>query len=302
MSTSPIDLSRLPVPDIVETIDFETLLTERKTRLVSLYPADQQADVAATLELESEPMTILLEENAYREVVLRQRVNDAARAVMLAYANGTDLDHLAALFDIERLTLVKADPEHNVLQVEESDTDLRRRTQLAPQGFSVAGPEGAYISHALNASAQVLDVSATSPAPCEVLITVLSRVGDGSADDALIEVVKTALQNDEVRPLTDKVTVKSAEIVRYEIRATLIFFAGPDAEVVLNEAQSRCDDYVAQMHKLGMEITLDGIYAASRPAGVQRVMLDAPIDDIPITKQQAPFCTKVTLTPGGIYV
>jgi len=245
MSVSPIDLSRLPVPDIVETIDFENLLAERKTRLVSLYPTDQQADVAATLELESEPMTILLEENAYREVVLPQRVNDAARAVMLAYAKGTDLDHLAALFDVARLTLVKADPEHKILQVEESDTDLRKRTQLAPQGFSVAGPEGAYISHALNASAQVLDVSATSPAPCEVLITVLSRIGDGSADDALIDAVKAVLQDDDVRPLTDKVTVQSAEIVRYEIRATLIFFAGPDAEVVLNEAQSRCDDYVS---------------------------------------------------------
>jgi phage-related baseplate assembly protein len=30
----------------------------------------------------------LLQENAYREVIWRQRVNEAARAVMLAYAAG----------------------------------------------------------------------------------------------------------------------------------------------------------------------------------------------------------------------
>ena len=162
MSVTPIDLSQLPSPDVVETIDYETLLAARKARFVSLYPADEQAEIAATLALESEPVVKLLQENAYREIVLRQRVNDAARAVMLAYAVGTDLDHLAALFGIRRLTITPADPEHDVAAVMESDTDLRARTQLAPQSLSVAGPEGAYVSHARNADGRVLDASAVS--------------------------------------------------------------------------------------------------------------------------------------------
>ncbi|NUV25651.1 hypothetical protein MS6204_04603 [Escherichia coli] len=45
-----------------------------------------------TLELESEPATKLLQENAYRELLLRQRINEAAQAVMVAYAMGGDLD------------------------------------------------------------------------------------------------------------------------------------------------------------------------------------------------------------------
>ncbi len=44
-----------------------------------------------TLELESEPATKLLQENAYRELLLRQRINEAAQAVMVAYAMGGDL-------------------------------------------------------------------------------------------------------------------------------------------------------------------------------------------------------------------
>ncbi|MFM0181759.1 baseplate J/gp47 family protein [Paraburkholderia aspalathi] len=301
MSATPIDLSQLPAPDIVETIDFESLLAERKAKLVSLYPADQQAEVAAALALESEPMNIHLQENTYREIVLRQRVNDAARAVMLAYATGKDLVQLAALFGISKLTIVEPDPANDIEGVYESDTDLRARTQLAPQSFSVAGPEGAYISHARNADGLVLDASATSPAPCEVVVTVLSRDGDGTAEKPLLDKVTAALQSDDVRPLTDKVTVQGAQINRYAIRATLVFFAGPDRSVAMAEANKKTAAYAKEMHKLGMEITLDGIYAAARQAGVQKVILESPLANIPATKQQAPYCTAIELIDGGIY-
>ncbi|VWD56405.1 baseplate assembly protein [Burkholderia lata] len=301
MSVTPIDLSQLPSPDIVETIDYEALLAARKARFVSLYPAGEQAEIAATLALESEPVVKLLQENAYREIVLRQRVNDAARAVMLAYAVGTNLDHLAALFGIRRLTITPADPEHDIAAVMESDTDLRARTQLAPQSLSVAGPEGAYVSHARNADGRVLDASAVSPAPCEVLVSVLARDGDGTADPALIAAVAAALQADDVRPLTDQVTVRGAEILRYQVRARLVFFAGPDRAVALAEANRAMKKYTESMHRLGMEVTLDGIYAAARAAGVQKVILESPLAGLPATKQQAPYCTGIELIDGGVY-
>mgnify|MGYP007099512465 CR=1 FL=1 len=101
--SSPIDLSRLPAPDVVEPLDYESILAERKAALIALYPEAEQADIAALLELESEPLTKLCEENAYRELHWRQRVNEAAKAVMLAYSSKTDLDQLAANSNIERL-------------------------------------------------------------------------------------------------------------------------------------------------------------------------------------------------------
>ena len=44
-----IDLSQLPAPDVVEQLDYESLLEERKTTLISLYPADQQEAISRTL-------------------------------------------------------------------------------------------------------------------------------------------------------------------------------------------------------------------------------------------------------------
>ena len=90
-----IDLSQLPAPQIVDVPDFETLLAERKAAFVALYPADEQDAVRRTLVLESEPVTKLLQESTYREILLRQRINEAAQAVMVAYAIGGDLDQLA---------------------------------------------------------------------------------------------------------------------------------------------------------------------------------------------------------------
>ncbi len=109
-----IDLNQLPAPDVVEELDFETILAERKATLISLYPEDQQEAVARTLTLESEPLVKLLEENAYRELIWRQRVNEAARAVMLACAAGNDLDVIGANYNTTRLIITPADDSGNV--------------------------------------------------------------------------------------------------------------------------------------------------------------------------------------------
>ena len=44
MSTwTPIDLSQLPEPAVVETLDYEVILAERKAYLIGLWPAAEQA-------------------------------------------------------------------------------------------------------------------------------------------------------------------------------------------------------------------------------------------------------------------
>ncbi|UGS89797.1 baseplate J/gp47 family protein [Ralstonia wenshanensis] len=294
-----IDLSQLPPPDVVEELDFETLLGERKAALIVRYPAEEQADIAAVLALESEPLTKFLEESAFRELLLRQRINEAARAVMLAYAKGKDLEHIAALFGIQRLVIKPADPVAGTPAEMEEDADLRLRVQLAPQSFSTAGPEGAYRSLGRNADGRVLDVSATSPTEGEVRITVLSREGDGTAAPDLLEKVKAALRAEDKRPLTDYVTVQSATILHYEVSATLHLFPGPDATVVVTEARKRLATYVEACHRLGSVVVRSGLDAALHVAGVKEVELHQPADHIRPDMTQAPYCTGMTVTPGA---
>lgn len=166
---STIDLSLLPAPSIVEVLSFEAIYAERKAALVAHFPANQQEAVARALEIESEPMAKLLQENAYRELVWRQRVNEGARALMLAFASGTDLDQLAANVNLTRLVKVQQLDADTTVTTVETDALLRERIQLAFEGLSVAGPRNAYVKHARDADARVADISAISPEPCEVV-------------------------------------------------------------------------------------------------------------------------------------
>ncbi|EJA2760542.1 baseplate assembly protein [Salmonella enterica] len=296
-----IDLSQLPPPVVVEPLDFETLFAQRKAAFIAMYPEDEQEEIARTLELESEPITMLLEENCYREVLLRQRVNEAARAVMLAYSTDSDLDNLAVNFNVERLTIQEEDDSVTppIEAVMESDQDLRTRTQQAFEGLSVAGPTAAYEFWGRSADGRVADISAVSPTPACVTISVLSREGDGTASDDLLSVVAAALNDEEVRPVADRVTVQSAEIVPYQIDATLYIYPGPEAEPVRQASEQQLQAYIAAQNRLGRDIRLSAIYAALHVEGVQRVELAQPVADIVLSDYQASHCTEYTITVGG---
>ncbi|HBW1051611.1 TPA: baseplate assembly protein, partial [Klebsiella pneumoniae] len=94
-----IDLSQLPSPTIIEELDFETILIEVKAVMAAAFPEDMQSAVAAAIELESEPLNIIAQAMAYRELLLRQRINEGAAACMLSHATGDDLDNIAANLD-----------------------------------------------------------------------------------------------------------------------------------------------------------------------------------------------------------
>ncbi|EAR8794179.1 baseplate assembly protein [Salmonella enterica] len=296
-----VDLSLLPVPDVVEELDYETILAERIATLISLYPEDQQEAVARTLALESEPVVKLLQENAYREVIWRQRVNEAARAVMLAYAIDSDLDNIGANFNVERLVVTPADdttipPTPAEMEL---DADYRLRIQQAFEGMSVAGSTGAYEFHGRSADGRVADISVISPSPACVTISVLSRENNGAASDELLSIVRNALNGEDVRPVADRVTVQSAQIVDYQISATLFIYPGPESEPVRAAAEAKLKTYISAQHRLGRDIRLSAIYAALHVEGVQRVELTAPVADIVLDKTQASFCTDYQIVIGG---
>lgn len=193
-----VDLLRLPKPRVVEELDFEAILAAMVADYKERFPE-------FSAELKSEPVMKVLETAAYREVKVRQRVNDAARQTMLAFAGGSNLDHLAALVPMARLPV-------------ETDQPFRQRIQLAPEAFSTAGPTLAYVWHALSATAAVKDVTAVSPTPGDVVVTVLSAHGDGGP--AAVEVL-----GEETAVLAPEAVVTPAEgatAIRVKLGSTVM--------------------------------------------------------------------------------
>ncbi|MDW0617590.1 baseplate assembly protein [Mannheimia haemolytica] len=293
-----VDLSKLPAPKVLEELDYETLLAERKAKFLSLYPESERSVMAARLALESEPITKLLQENCYLQLLERQRINSAAQATMLAYATGTDLDVIGGNYNVKRLVVQPEDLTKNppIQEELEPDDDFRQRVQLKLESISGAGPRKAYTYHALSSHGRIADVSVISPKPAYVTVTVTSRVGTGQADDEIINAVTAALNDEDVRPIADRVTVQGAEIVEYTIEAVLKIYKGPEKEPILKAAQANLESYIQHTKRIGRDVTHAGIYAALHVAGVQNVQIKAPKNDLVLTPYQAGYCTGTVLS------
>jgi len=292
---SALDLSALPAPEVLEPLDFEDVYEEGLGTFRS-HMGDNW-----TAALESDPVTKVLEVGAYNKVGNRARVNDAAKALLLAHAIGSDLDHLGANVNLKRLVIQAEDLTvvPPVSEVKEKDDPFRERIQLAYEGLTTAGPRNSYILHARNASALVADATAESPSPCCVTVTVLSSEGEGVAGPELLAAVATELNDEDVRPLTDFVTVQSAQIIHYSIAAILhMNGAGPEGDASLAEAIKRLAAWINPRKRLGVEVARSAVDAQLHVAGVSRVELTGWVDLAP-TKAQAAFCTGYDVVLAG---
>jgi len=291
---SIVDLSELPAPDVLEPLDFEEAFAER----LSVFRGFMGDNWSAPLE--SDPVVKLLEVSAYVGIGDRARVNDAAKALLLAHAIGSDLDQLGANVNTPRL-VIQAEDLRAVPPVEkitEGNDAYRERIQLAYEGLTTAGPRNSYKLHARNASALVADASAESPSPACVTVTVLGLEGDGAVGPELLAVVARALNDENVRPLGDRLTVQSAQVLQYRIDAVLHMKGpGPESAVALAEAQRRLAAWVNPRKRLGVEVARSAVDAQLHVPGVSRVEL---IDwqDLAPTQAQAAFCTGYSVKLG----
>jgi phage-related baseplate assembly protein len=279
---STIDLSGMAPPDVIETLDYEAIVTAMRDDLVAKFPA-----IVGVIDLESEPARKLIEVFAYRELGLRARVNDAARAVMLAYALESDLDHIGARYAVERLE-------------GESDARFRHRIAIAPEALSVAGPEGAYQFHALSADVTIADVSVYMDRPGRVIVTVMMEGNDPVPSAEMLLKVREVINSKVVRPLTDEVAVLSPQIIRTPIAVKLTLYPGPSAATVKLQAETGLANLVERIHFLGYDLKRSAIYAASHEGGgVHGVEIITPAADIVTTPRQLVIIESVTVTTLG---
>jgi len=373
MYPKEFDITKVAPPALVEEIDYSAIVEAFKAALKEKLPAWHGED--------ADPAMKILEVAAYREMLLRQRINDAAKSVLLPFASTTNLDNLAAFYGEERLSGANAlcDVEFTVSdhQVElvipagyeltdgtatiraitmtelrfstsettktvqaefispagmaangitgalayaviplafivtilqktqavngadiETDDAFRRRILLSHTRPSTAGSVAGYRYFAFSADSRLKDVSVVSPNPGDVDVYCLSLEGNGDADQTMIDRVQAMLSADDVRPLSDNVTVQSAEIVEYTIEAKLYLYPRASIDIIA-EADARIREKVYELHRPSYDIRRSQIIGILWSEGVQSVDLVYPASDIEIAAHQAAFCTGIIVTLGG---
>ena len=260
------DLASLPIPAVIEPLSFETILLELQSEFQFRYP-----DYSALLA--SDPAVKLLEVAAYREVLLRNRINAAAKASLLAFATGSDLDHLAAFYGVTRL-------------MDEADEALRLRTRQRIIGFANAGGAAHYRYWALSASPEVADVEVDSPEPGRVRISVLAKGEEDTVPDAVLDAVRAVVLREDIRVLTDTVEVVPAELIPVTVAARIWLY--PDTPMAAFEAiEARFKEALAAQSGLGWDLTPSWVIGELHRPGVHKVELHSPTTDIRANANQA---------------
>ncbi|HAU9134483.1 TPA: baseplate assembly protein, partial [Escherichia coli] len=236
-----------------------------------------------------------------RVALMRQQINDAVRAVLLASAGGNDLDQVGANYQVQRLVITPADDSTipPTPAVYEDDDAFRERIQLSWARLSTAGAKNAYHYFAQSADPDVLDVKAYGPETHSqegrVFLYVLSRSGNGTASQPLLDKVAASVCDDETRPLTDFVSVRTAEIIPYDVVADIHIPYGLDGELVMANARKALQSYTDSVHRIGSVASRSGMDGALHQTGVITVNLTSPGSDIVPAMGQAPWCRSVTL-------
>jgi phage-related baseplate assembly protein len=280
-----VDLSQLPAPNVVQPLDFAAILAARIADLATRFQADPStANIATLLQYEVDPSVKIQESGAYREVVHYNRVNDAAKAVLVAYAIGPDLDNLGALMWTPRLP-------------GELDAAYRARLVLAGNAQNNAGPAGGIVYEAMSASSNVIGVGLSKvPYTGRVSVYILSSEAGGLPSQATLQAVRSQLLGDSVKLMTDEISVNPAAIRNYQVSATLTIPLGPDPTIVQTAAIAAVQAYVNACYNLGQTVYANMLEACLSVPNVINIQMASPPADIVCDQTTAPYCTNIAIT------
>ncbi|WP_264707171.1 baseplate assembly protein [Wolbachia endosymbiont (group A) of Acrocera orbiculus] len=238
--------------NIIEPLNFEEIFSRMKEELVKSF----------TALVESDPAMKVLEVAAWRELLLRQRINESVKSNLLKFATGEDLDNLAEFYGVER-------------EKEEEDERFRKRVKAKIKGWSTCGSKEYYRYHALSADRRVKDALVESKVPGSLEISILSTELS-TASEELLEIVKKQVTRDDIRVLTDTVTVIGCNIMEIDIHSRISTNYITSEE----EIQKQFIKKFEASRRLGWSVTRSWIIANLFVEGVENVELIEPKEDV----------------------
>lgn len=279
------DLSALPAPEVIEELSYEAFVSQLYADIKARFALEGvDWDVDAS---EADSAVITGQAQAYRELIVRTRVNYVAQQGFLYFAEGSNLDQLVAWLGITRLA-------------GESDDRLRARYRLATYGRSAGGPLERYEAVVMGASVDVRAVAIWREGRDPTLnVAVLAHSGGGEPTPTLLGIVEAALLQDHVRVVSDRFNVFSAiqTSVDVEIAVRLEETA---ADSVADTVAARVQSDWLQEDLLGLDLTEAFlISSASAVSGVTDVEVKSPEGGTVAGKNEVVGINSVAVTISG---
>lgn len=282
----------LPAPEIIDPSTYEEIFDRRLARFRTIAPD-------YTNLVEGDPVYMLIQAESYEELNLRERVNNAYRQTNIIWANGTNLDVLAANVNLTRQVKTPAvlDSLGNIETpaVLETDDQLRRRYLLAWHALGSA-TFGWYSFHALNSSEDVKDAFPRRTADGEVTVAIQAEGDDPVPSSTLLSDVETYMNANDRRILCDTLVIAAITKVEYTITAEITVEVEADRQAMLDKVTDAVEAFAEESEAIDRDIPLSRLYAILNPDGVASVDLTSPTANITTTNSQVPVATTITIT------
>jgi phage-related baseplate assembly protein len=306
---SVINLAELPLMQVLESISSEQILDDRMARFKALWftydpPNAAQYDVGP---LEFDPIKITQENSTFFEMALRDRVNQAARAVTLAYAVGGDLDAIASRYPggVPRL-----DTNNDGIP-DERDDRYRRRVWLSPNVLSAHGTAESYVFWAMTGDPTLHDASATTnEGTGKVFVTLMAESGSlvdlvwARKNDLLtglflstraepvfnptptlqqIVDVRKYILDESRRGLTDEIITYAPQVTTVNYKCRVWLFPNVSVDMAITGIEQALTALLEKQRWLGYDHSRMAIDAALAQPGVHHAVIDEPIKDVMVS-------------------
>lgn len=160
----------------------------------------------------------------------------------------------------------------------EPDENYRKRIREIPESFTTAGSKGAYEFWSKTASSNIIDVKVHSPSATNVDVYIWTE--NGVVSQELKNRVSEVLNEENIRPLTDNLSVKEPLKINYNINFD--YYINKENETLVNiikeNVTKTVGEYVKwQKGKIGRDINPDELIKRLKIAGVKRISLRNPV-------------------------
>lgn len=200
-----------------------------------------------------------------------------------SFSNGFEYGEITRLIDSVPF-LHQQDPVCNISTSKggndyENDDDLRKRVLNAPSGYSAAGSADSYKYCIMQLDPQIVDVTiAQGENDGELTAYVLTKSGRATNDQ--IATIQARIDDAEFRPLTDKVTVESAEPVYYSV--SILYYIAKKNESKITTIRMAIEDAIdafisEQSLEIGKDVNASSLVQKVMNAGACRVVVNQPV-------------------------
>lgn len=192
------------------------------------------------------------------------------------------------------------EPTSGGADIEDDDT-LKDRIYIAPSKYSVAGPEESYRYWVKTYNSNISDVLIYSDDPVDVIIEFIMNNGELPSESMILGVQKF-LADEQIRPLTDRLTVKAPDTVDYKVNVK--YFVNQSdlkkVDTIKAAVETAVDDYIVwQRSKIGRDINPSQLIQQMVSAGAKRVEVTLPVFQV-IGKANVAKLSSKTVTYGGL--